>query len=649
MKAVTLTAAIALQLLFSSPASHASTIQLPQTGQTRCYDTAGAEITCAGSGQDGDKLAGAAWPDPRFTDNSDGTVTDNLTGLVWLKNADCFAARDWQGALNSANSLADGACSLVDGSVAGDWRLPNPVELGSLLDLGRNLPAIPAGHPFGNVKNDFYWTSSTYAEVDYKDNAWIMDMTDGYLSSGEKAESAPYVWPVRNTKALSPPAATVQLPQSGQKSCWDSGGLPIACAGTGQDGDNLAGVAWPDPRFTDNGNGTVTDNLTGLVWLTNANCFGLQNWQSALNSANTLASGTCSLSDGSKAGDWRLPNRKEMQSLIDFENSIPALPTGHPFNDVKFGLYDYYWASSSITGSLDHAWLVDMYVGYADYAVKSGVAGGWDDYYVWPVRDPLPNSAPQISEGDSTSVTISKNGVPTSFSLTLHATDADSDTLIWSISGAATNGTAVASGSGASIAVSYTPVTGYVGSDSFVVQVSDGKGGLDSITVNVTITQTCLVSTAIIGSGSMTPDIPQIFNIGASTTFVVNAGAGYYTAGVSGCGGTLTGNSYATGTLSADCTVTSEFRVTQARVPANSVRTDFNTLQEAYADPATSNGMTIQTQAVTFSAFTLDRDIDVTIKGGYDSGFTVNNGVTLLSGSLTLQRGSAVVENLTIL
>ncbi len=649
MNTGTFTSAISLLLLCSSPVIHASTIQLPQTGQTKCYDTAGAEITCAGTGQDGDKLAGVAWPDPRFTDNSNGTVTDNLTGLIWLKNADCFGVQDWQGALNSANVLSDGACSLSDGSLAGDWRLPNAVELGSLVDLGRNLPAIPQVHPFGNVKNDFYWLSSTYAVTDYNEYAWIMDMKDGYLIMGDKAESAPYAWPVRDTKAVNPSAAPAQLPQSGQKSCWDSGGLPVACAGSGQDGDKLAGVAWPDPRFTNNGNGTVTDNLTGLVWLTNANCFGLQNWQSALNSANALASGACSLTDGSLAGDWRLPNRKEMQSLIDFENSSPALPTGHLFTDAKFGFYDYYWSSSSNTGSAVDAWLVSIYDGYAEYDNKSGVAGGWDDYYVWPVRDALPNSAPLISEGESTSVSMSKNGAPTSFNLTLHATDADNDTLTWSISGAASNGTAVASGSGSSVIVSYTPTTGYVGSDSFIVQVSDGKGGLDTIIVNVTITQTCVVSTAIIGSGSMTPNVPQIFNIGASTTFVVNAGSGYYIAGVSGCGGTLAGNSYATGTLSADCTVTSEFKLTQAKVPANSVRTDFNTLQEAYADPATTSGMTIQTQAVTFSAFTLDRDISVTIKGGYDSAFLLNSGVTTVSGSLTFQRGSAVVENLTII
>ena len=70
------------------------------------------------------------------------------------------------------------------------------------------------------------------------------------------------------------------------------------------------GVAWPNPRFKDNGNGTVTDNLTRLIWLKNANAFGLRTWEQALSDANALASGSAGLTDGSKAGDWRLPKTR---------------------------------------------------------------------------------------------------------------------------------------------------------------------------------------------------------------------------------------------------------------------------------------------------------------------------------------------------
>jgi len=98
------------------------------------------------------------------------------------------------------------------------------------------------------------------------------------------------------------------------------------------------------------------------------------------------------------------------------------------------------------------------------------------------------NDAPVITEGASINVTMSEDGSITPFSLTLHATDVDGDTLTWSISTPAGHGTASVSGTGPSKAITYTPTLNYIGSDSFVVQVSDGNGGADTITVNVTIT-----------------------------------------------------------------------------------------------------------------------------------------------------------------
>jgi VCBS repeat-containing protein len=117
------------------------------------------------------------------------------------------------------------------------------------------------------------------------------------------------------------------------------------------------------------------------------------------------------------------------------------------------------------------------------------------------------NDAPVITEGTSTSVTMSMNGTPTPFALTLHATDFDtSDTMTWSISTAASHGTATASGTGTSKVISYTPTTDYVGSDSFVVQVSDGTA-TDTITVNVTINA---------------PNVAPVITEGASTTVTMS-------------------------------------------------------------------------------------------------------------------------------
>ncbi|MBI5195097.1 MAG: hypothetical protein HZA10_02105, partial [Nitrospirae bacterium] len=72
-----------LTLMFSN--AFAGTTNLPQTGQTKCY-ALWSEISCAGTGQDGEILSGVAWPNPRFSVNGD-CVTDNLTGLMWAKNA----------------------------------------------------------------------------------------------------------------------------------------------------------------------------------------------------------------------------------------------------------------------------------------------------------------------------------------------------------------------------------------------------------------------------------------------------------------------------------------------------------------------------------------------------------------------------------
>ena len=99
------------------------------------------------------------------------------------------------------------------------------------------------------------------------------------------------------------------------------------------------------------------------------------------------------------------------------------------------------------------------------------------------------NVAPVITEGSAATVNMSVNGSPTAFSLTLNATDADypANTLTWSLKTAASHGTAGAAGTGSALTVTYTPVTDYVGTDSFEVQVSDGAGGTDSITVSVNV------------------------------------------------------------------------------------------------------------------------------------------------------------------
>ena len=163
-------------------------------------------------------------------------------------------------------------------------------------------------------------------------------------------------------------AGTIRLPTTGQTASYAAR----------DDGDLERGVAWPEQRFADNGNGTVTDNLTGLIWLKNANCFGQITWANAISSSNTLASGACGLTDGSHAYDWRLPNRKDLRSLVDYSRYDPALPDGHPFTNVQAS---WYWSSSTIAGSTGEAWVVHMHAGVVTFGNKSS-----GSYYVWPVR-----------------------------------------------------------------------------------------------------------------------------------------------------------------------------------------------------------------------------------------------------------------------
>ena len=137
--------------------------------------------------------------------------------------------------------------------------------------------------------------------------------------------------------------------------------MPINPAPPGSDGAYVEGVAWPNPRFTVNSNGfgTVTDKLTGLTWLRKVDCFVQTPWEAALDAVNGLKSGQCGLNDGSRAGDWRLPNARELQSLIDFAYSGPALSnaagTGK-YNGDTFtgGGGPSYWSSTTFAGDADH-------------------------------------------------------------------------------------------------------------------------------------------------------------------------------------------------------------------------------------------------------------------------------------------------------
>lgn len=336
-----------------------------RTGQRRTWDEAGTLVDVPGA--DGDVRAGRGPEGPRrFIDNQNGTVTDTQTDLVWLKNANLFGEIAWEDALTNVQQLRDGAAGLTDGSGRGEWRLPNVNEMESLLNLDKSTgPAIDADAPFLNLEASNYWTSSSVALA--PPLGWFVALAVGPPVFDLKINLM-RAWPVKGRSAR-----VAQSGQTGTFSAWGQPGGPA-----GQDGALRMGVAWPSNRFSDNSDGTVSDNLTGLVWLKDAGAMGRLPWREAINACNTLKDGTHGLTDKSQAGDWRLPNLNELRSLIDYSKAAPALPAGHPFVSVESSLY---WSSTTVASAPAFARFVFVGVGPSVWDHKAVHLN------VWPVRN----------------------------------------------------------------------------------------------------------------------------------------------------------------------------------------------------------------------------------------------------------------------
>lgn len=373
---------LALLMILAPVIVWAGVVQLPQTGQSKCYNAKGASISCADTGQDGDLRIGLVWPDSRFTVNTYGTVTDNLTGLVWTQNAAtpdfgaCTGdAMKWQEALDYIKCL-----NTYYYLGYNDWRLPNIVELESLAHAQQSSSSSWLNtQGFSGAEADFYWSSTTFAPN--KTFAQAVYMGGGDVYSGHKLYHFYLVWPVRSEQSGLPGNAATW--KTGQTVCYDGSGAETPCAGTGQDGELQAGAVWPSPRFADNNDETITDNLTGLIWTKDANTPGPtscdpasdKTWQQSLDHISCLNS-----NNYLGYNDWRLPNRKELFSLIDFSEFNPSIPEGSPFDNIKSGGY---WSSTSLSfdGDTHFARFIDMYNGYIDSDDKS-----YYPYTVWPVR-----------------------------------------------------------------------------------------------------------------------------------------------------------------------------------------------------------------------------------------------------------------------
>jgi hypothetical protein len=156
----------------------------PATGQTTCYDSSGSVIACAGTGHDGDVQAGAALS---YTDNGDGTVTDDNTGLMWEKKSDDGSIHDKDNTYDWDDAFAVHVATLNSNVFAGytDWRVPNVKELQSIVDYETFSPAVDAAFHNGCVAacavttcsctstSSFYWSSTSVAV--FPDFAWFVE------------------------------------------------------------------------------------------------------------------------------------------------------------------------------------------------------------------------------------------------------------------------------------------------------------------------------------------------------------------------------------------------------------------------------------------------------------------------------------------
>jgi len=161
-----------------------------------------------------------------------------------------------------------------------------------------------------------------------------------------------------------------QLPATGQTTCWDESGTVISCAGTGQDGDLKKGAPL---AHVDNGDGTITDSNTGLMWekLDNSNTGGIHDWTITYTWDNAFTEKIAGLNaDSGFAGhkDWRLPNLNELESIRNLGNFSPAV--GAAFNTAcapgctvtscSCTQTAGYWSSSTYAFISSNAWSLDF-------------------------------------------------------------------------------------------------------------------------------------------------------------------------------------------------------------------------------------------------------------------------------------------------
>ena len=272
---------------------------------------------------------------PSYTDNGDGTVTDNVTGLMWSQSSDL----NGDGTIDvddklSFNDALSGASTFDLGGYS-DWRLPNIKEAYSLiLFSGRDV----SGYNGSSTNELIPFIDTEYFEFGYGDT----DAGERIIDS-QFATSTKYVSTTMNGDETMFGTNLADGRIKGYGLTSPSGG-----------GDKLFYVMYVRGNknygindFIENGDGTITDNATGLMWMQNDNGEGL-NWEDALNYAENL--------NYAGYSDWRLPNIKELQSIIDYilspETSSsaaidPVFNISEITNEAGETDYPYFWSGTT--------------------------------------------------------------------------------------------------------------------------------------------------------------------------------------------------------------------------------------------------------------------------------------------------------------
>jgi hypothetical protein len=154
---------------------------------------------------------------------------------------------------------------------------------------------------------------------------------------------------------------------TGMTQCYDADGSVIECHGSGQDAAVGAGLGWSAWRFKAVSADLIEDRLTGLIWTRDGNLFEYpQDWRQTLAMIEEM-----NKQGRFDRGDWRLPNRRELRSLIDHSRRNPALPNPNPFVNINLG---WYWTSTTAAKNPAYAWYVHFEGGRMFYGKKT-------DYY----------------------------------------------------------------------------------------------------------------------------------------------------------------------------------------------------------------------------------------------------------------------------